>query len=55
LEELGDLLVTPNLIDAGAVIEPATSIKIDPAAPAGFLVHSFAGDDPIECKDYVRD
>jgi hypothetical protein len=22
--------------------------------PSGFLVHSFAGDDPIQCKDYVR-
>jgi hypothetical protein len=22
--------------------------------PGGFLVHSFAGDDPIQCKDYVR-
>jgi AAA domain-containing protein/Toprim domain-containing protein len=23
-------------------------------APPGYVVHSFAGDDPIECKDYVR-
>ena len=30
------------------------SIKIDPAAPDGFLVTSFAGDDAIACKDYVR-
>src|SRR5262249_26729067 len=30
------------------------SIKIDPAAPEGFLVHSFAGDDPIVCRDHVR-
>jgi putative DNA primase/helicase len=30
------------------------SIKIEPAAPDGFLVHSFAGDDPIVCKDHVR-
>jgi hypothetical protein len=30
------------------------SIKLDGEAPDGFLVHSFAGDDPIECKDYVR-
>src|SRR4030081_3264167 len=22
--------------------------------PDGFRVHSFAGDDPIQCKDYVR-
>src|SRR6516162_830287 len=30
------------------------SIRIDPSVPDGFLVNSFAGDDPIECKDYVR-
>ena len=30
------------------------SIKLDPAVPDGFLVHSFAGDDPFACKDYVR-
>jgi hypothetical protein len=30
------------------------SITIDVAAPDGFLVHSFAGDDPIMCRDYVR-
>ena len=24
------------------------------AAPEGFVVHSFAGDDPIVCRDYVR-
>jgi putative DNA primase/helicase len=30
------------------------SIRFDRAAPGGFVVHSFAGDDPIACKDYVR-
>jgi hypothetical protein len=30
------------------------SIKIDSAAPDGFIVHSFAGDPPIGCRDYVR-
>jgi putative DNA primase/helicase len=30
------------------------SIKIDPAASDGFIVHSFAGDSPITCRDYVR-
>jgi len=28
-------------------------VFIDPNAPGGFGVHSFAGDDPIECRDYV--
>jgi hypothetical protein len=31
------------------------SIKVTASAPSGFLVHSFAGDDPIHCKDYVRE
>ena len=30
-------------------------IKLDASATDGFLVHSFAGDDPIRCKDYVRE
>ena len=30
------------------------SIKPDAAAPDGFIVHSFSGDDAIACKDYVR-
>jgi putative DNA primase/helicase len=29
-------------------------VSLAPAVPSGFLVHSFAGDDPIQCKDYVR-
>jgi len=31
------------------------SVKIDPGAPDEFVVHSFANDDPIACKDYVRE
>ena len=31
------------------------SIKLDAAAHDGFIVNSFAGDPPIECKDYVRE
>jgi len=30
------------------------SVKLDASAPDGFLVHSFAGDDPIMCRDHVR-
>jgi hypothetical protein len=30
------------------------AIKCDTAAPEGFVVHSFAGDDPISCRDHVR-
>jgi putative DNA primase/helicase len=31
------------------------SIKLDARAPAGFVVYSHAGDDPIECRDHVCD
>jgi putative DNA primase/helicase len=29
-------------------------VSLAPGVPGSFLVHSFAGDDAIECKDYVR-
>ena len=35
-------------------MDRSLSIKIDPDAPGGFIVNSFAGDDPIACRDYVR-
>ena len=31
------------------------SIRIDPAVVDGFVVHSFAGDDGVACKNYVRE
>jgi AAA domain len=31
------------------------SVRLDAKAPDGFLVHSFASDDPIACKAYVRE
>jgi AAA domain len=31
------------------------SIKLSSTAPEGFVVHSFAGDDPIVCRDYVKE
>jgi hypothetical protein len=30
------------------------SIRLDPDAPEGFICHSFSGDDPIQCRDYIR-
>jgi hypothetical protein len=30
------------------------SIRLDANAPGGFIVNSFAGDDPLACRDYVR-
>jgi RecA-family ATPase len=31
------------------------SVKLDSGAPDGFLVYSFSADDPIKCRDYVRE
>jgi hypothetical protein len=31
------------------------SIRLDDSAPDGMVVYSFAGDDPLACKDYVRE
>jgi hypothetical protein len=51
-------------VSAGQILAPgpghsaddrSLSIKLDSAAPEGFLVHSFAGDDPINCRHYVRE
>src|SRR6516165_10874850 len=50
-------------VNGGSVLAPgpghspkdrSLSVKLDTSAPDGFVVHSFAGDDPIRCKDYVR-
>jgi putative DNA primase/helicase len=30
------------------------SIKLDPVATDGFVIHSFAGDSALACRDYVR-
>jgi hypothetical protein len=37
-----------------SVSDRSLSVKINADAPDGFLVHSFAADDPIICRDYVR-
>jgi putative DNA primase/helicase len=31
------------------------SIKINPQAPGGFVVYSHAGDNPLACRDFVRE
>jgi putative DNA primase/helicase len=33
----------------------SASLRFDPKAPAGFVVHSFAGDDPLSIRDYVKE
>ena len=51
-------------ISAGQVCAPgpghsardrSLSVALSESDPAGYVVHSFAGDDPIMCKDYVRE
>ena len=37
-----------------STIDRSLSVKLDSNAPDGFLTHSFAGDDAIICRDYVR-
>jgi hypothetical protein len=35
-------------------VDRSLSVKLDSIAPDGFVVHSFAGDDAIACRDHVR-
>src|SRR5262245_51115074 len=51
-------------VTGGQVLAPALghsakdrslSVKFDPKAPNGFIVHCFGKGDPIACKDYVRE
>jgi hypothetical protein len=51
-------------INGGQVLAPgpghstkdrSLSVKIDANAPDGFVVHSFSGDDPIVCRDHIRE
>jgi hypothetical protein len=37
-----------------SAIDRSLSVKLDSGAPDGFVTHSFAGDDPIACRDHVR-
>lgn len=34
--------------------DSSMAVYVDDQAPDGFVVHSFSGDDPLLCKDYVR-
>jgi hypothetical protein len=52
-EARGDRVLAPG--PGHSPKDRSLSIKVDPNAPDGFVVHSFAGDDPIDCKDHVRD
>jgi hypothetical protein len=49
----GDAVLCPG--PGHSASDRSLSIKIDASAPDGFLVHSFAADDPMACRDYVRE
>jgi hypothetical protein len=36
-------------------IDRSLEVWLRPDAPDGFILHSFAGDDPLLCRDHVRD
>jgi AAA domain len=54
---LGGEVVGVQVIAPGPGHSPgdrSLSVKLSASAPDGFVVHSFAGDDPLVCRDYVR-
>ena len=55
---LGGVAVGRNAVAAPgpghSLRDRSLSVRLDPAAPDGFLVHSHAGDDWRVCRDYVR-
>jgi putative DNA primase/helicase len=52
-EVSGDEVVAPG--PGHSSRDRSLCVKLDPQAPDGLLVHSFAGDDPMACKRYVLD
>jgi hypothetical protein len=57
-KSLGGKITNGQLLCPGpghSAKDESLSIKLDPRAPDGMLVYSFAGDDPIVCKDYIRE
>jgi RecA-family ATPase len=54
---LGGVISNGQVLAPGPGHSPtdrSLSVKPDPSAPGGFLTHSFAGDNAIQCRDYVR-
>jgi putative DNA primase/helicase len=54
---LGGIVSGPNVVCPGpghSARDRSLSVTPSAAAPNGFLVNSFAGDDPLVCLDYVR-
>src|SRR5262245_20033843 len=56
-EALGGDVINGQVLAPGpghSAKDRSLSVKLDSHAPDGFVVHSFAGDDPIACRDCVR-
>jgi hypothetical protein len=54
---LGGEIISGQVICPGpghSARDRSLAVRLDKDAPDGFVVHSFAGDDPIECRDHVR-
>jgi len=51
-EVSGGQVLAPGPNHGGA--DRSLAVRLDPGAPEGFVVHSFAGDDPLACRDHVR-
>lgn len=51
-EVSGDQILAPG--PGHSAKDRSLSIKVDNGAPDGFVVHSFSTDDPITCRDHVR-
>jgi RecA-family ATPase len=49
----GDQILAPG--PEHSATDKILSVKIDANAPDGFVVNSFSGDDPMVCRDYVRE
>jgi RecA-family ATPase len=55
---LGGKISGGQILAPGPGHKPADrslSVKLDSSSPDGFVVHSFSADDPITCRDYVRE
>ena len=52
-EVCGDQVSAPG--PGHSPVDRSLSVKLDAQAPDGFLVNSFAGDDPSLCKNYVSE
>jgi hypothetical protein len=54
----GDVRSSSEILCPGpnhSAADRSLSVKLDERAPERFVVHSFSGDDPIACRDFVRE